>query len=301
MASGKAFSDPKNPVPMLKVGTAGQQGVAQLSDFMFSTRGPQPGAKLIEWNMHDPDNAPGSCGMWDVHYRIGGAIGTSIQPSNCPKGDGTGAPANVCSGAWALLHITRSGSCYIENMWGWTADHDIDYGAQLDVYNARGMLCESQGPVWMYGTAMEHHYLYQYNLQGASNIWMGMIQTETPYFQPSPKTPALNRTASTDPQFCTNDNRCNMAYALVVNNSNNVYLYGAGLYSFFSDWGQGCLQGQPTCQLEMVSITNSKQIYSYALSTYGSVNMLSSAEAYSVASANTNTFCATAIVDLNNV
>lgn len=54
-------------------------------DFMISTRGPQPGAKLIEWNMHDPAGAPGSCGMWDVHYRIGGAIGTNMNPSNCPR------------------------------------------------------------------------------------------------------------------------------------------------------------------------------------------------------------------------
>ena len=59
MAYGAAFQNANSPVPMLKIGTAGQTGVAQLVDFMISTRGPQPGAKLIEWNMHDPANAPG--------------------------------------------------------------------------------------------------------------------------------------------------------------------------------------------------------------------------------------------------
>lgn len=59
--------------------------MVELVDFMISTKGPQPGAILIEWNMHDPANQPASCGMWDVHYRIGGAIGTDMRPSNCPR------------------------------------------------------------------------------------------------------------------------------------------------------------------------------------------------------------------------
>lgn len=85
MADGAAFKDAKNPKPMLQIGVAGQTGIAQLTDFMISTKGPQPGAKLIEWNLHDPAGAPGSNGLWDVHYRIGGAIGTDIRPNNCPR------------------------------------------------------------------------------------------------------------------------------------------------------------------------------------------------------------------------
>lgn len=54
--------------------------------------------------------------MWDVHYRIGGAIGTNIQPGNCPSGDGTGAPASQCSGSWGLLHIADTGNLYMENV-----------------------------------------------------------------------------------------------------------------------------------------------------------------------------------------
>ena len=36
-------------------------GVAQLVDFIISTKGPVPGAKLVVWNLHDPANAHG---MW---------------------------------------------------------------------------------------------------------------------------------------------------------------------------------------------------------------------------------------------
>jgi len=283
---------------MLQIGTPGQMGVAQLVDFMFSTKGPQPGAKLIVWNLHDPVNAPGSNGLWDVHYRIGGAIGTNIQPGNCPFGDGSNAPVSQCTGSWGLLHVTETGNIYMENVWGWTADHDIDQGAQINVYNTRGFLIQSKGPSWLYGTASEHHVLYQYNLYGASNLFMGAIQTETPYYQPSKYTP-FNTSDMTDPTFCTNDPKCNMAYGLVIHNSSNIWIYSTGLYSFFNVWGQACLSGQPSCQINMISIVNSKAIYAYAISTYGSTYILTSNEAYSMASANGDTFCATGIVDLN--
>jgi len=299
MASGSAFQDVNNPRPMIQVGVPGDRGIAQMSSMLFSTYGPQPGAKLLEWNMAGNNN--GDCGMWDTHFRVGGAIGTNIEATNCPASDGSSDPVNVCTGAWGLMHITATGSVYMENVWGWTADHDIDEGPQINVYNGRGLLVQSQGPVWMYGTAMEHNVYYQYNLVGANNIYMGVIQTETPYYQPSAKTPFAPN-SPTDPSFCNNDSRCNMAYALVINGSSNVWTYGAGLYSFFNVWGQSCLQtsGGPSCQLNLVSITNSKQIYTYALSTYGSVNMLTTAQSsYAAANKNTNTFCSTAVVDLD--
>src|ERR1700723_123432 len=51
--------------------------------------------------------------------------------------------------------------------------------AQLTVFSGRGILSESAGPVWMIGTASEHHTMYQYSLVGAKDHWMGFIQTET--------------------------------------------------------------------------------------------------------------------------
>lgn len=42
------------------------------------------------------------------------------------------------------------------------------------------------GTFWLYGTAVEHHTLYQYQLANTKDIFMGQIQTETPYVHPSP-------------------------------------------------------------------------------------------------------------------
>jgi glucan 1,3-beta-glucosidase len=291
--------NPNQPIPMLKVGNPGEMGVAQLSNFLISTYGPQPGAQLIEWNMHDPLNQPGSCGMWDVHFRIGGAISTKIEPSNCPRGDGSTAPASECTGAWGLLHLTPTSSCYLENVWGWVADHDIDQKSQINVYNSRGFLCESQGPVWLYGTSFEHSLYYQYNFHNARNVFMGMIQTETPYFQPSSNTP-FSPIDFRDPKFCTDDSRCNMAFALVIDESSEIYMYGAGFYSFFNHWSQDCLTGIPKCQKDLVKITDSRRVYMYNLNTYGSVYMLTSNEPYSASVENNNTtFCAISVVNLN--
>jgi len=296
-ASGAAFQNADKPVPMLQIGAPGQTGIAQLVDFMISTKGPQPGAKLIEWNLHDPAGAPGSNGLWDVHYRVGGAIGTEIEPGNCPADDGTASPASSCNGAWALLHVTPTGNLYMENVWGWVADHDIDQTRQINVYNSRGFLCQSQGPTWLYGTAMEHSVLYNYNFNGARNIFLGAIQTETPYFQPSTKTP-FKPSDPTDPKYCTTDPKCQMAYGLAIQNSTDLWIYSTGLYVFFDTWNQDCLQhGVPNCQDSLIYIEGSSRIHAYAISTYGSTYMVNGAP-YSLAASNANTFASTAIVDL---
>jgi hypothetical protein len=60
---------------------------------------------------------------------------------------------------------------------------------QINVFSARGVLIEPQGPTWLWVTSVEHNVLYQYQLSGAENVLMGLIQTDTPYFQVSP--PAL--------------------------------------------------------------------------------------------------------------
>lgn len=67
-----------------------------------------------------------------------------------------------------------------QGTWLWVADHDLDgSGEQLTIFAGRGLLSESQGPVWLVGTAVEHHTLYQYNLHNAASHYMGLIQTET--------------------------------------------------------------------------------------------------------------------------
>jgi glucan 1,3-beta-glucosidase len=229
--------------------------------------------------------------------------GTSINPWNCGATGGKVTPAKECTGVWALLHITKSGSCYLENVWGWVADHDLDYGDQINVYSGRGLLSESQGPVWLYGTAIEHSALYEYNFYSSQNIFMGMIQTETPYYQPSTEAPSVHDYGSvvSDPTYCDprTDRRCEMAYGLVMRESKNVLVYGAGLYSWFDVWDQECVKGTPSCQLNMVVFEKCSATYVLALNTYGSVYMLTQNETYSNAQQNLNTFCSTAIADLN--
>lgn len=63
---------------------------------------------------------PGWFHCLQVHFRVGGAIGTKIDPFNCPRGDGRNASAVECAGAWTLMHITKSATAYLENVWGGT-------------------------------------------------------------------------------------------------------------------------------------------------------------------------------------
>lgn len=123
----------------------------------------------------------------------------------------------------------------MENVWMWTADHDLDVKSQdqIDVYTARGLLVESQGPTWLYGTAAEHSILYQYQFSGAQNIIMTMIQTESPYFQDVPKAPAPFRIGQfgNDPAFsrCSDfDELCAKSWAVRIIDSSNIYVLGAG-------------------------------------------------------------------------
>lgn len=75
-----------------------------------------------------------------------------------------------------------------QNTWLWTADHQLDndqFGTQLDIFSGRGILVEGTD-IWFYGTGSEHHVIYQYRFYNAQNVFAGLIQTETPYYQPAP-------------------------------------------------------------------------------------------------------------------
>lgn len=183
MASGAAFSDQTKPVPVFQVGQPGDSGSVEMSDLIFETIGPQPGAIIVEWNVAEPAGQQAASGMWDVHFRIGGSAGTNLQSNTCAKNPSVQAPANAaCEGAFLLLHITRQATTYLENTWFWVADHELDLAdhGQINIYNGRGVLVESQGPVWMYGTSSEHNQLYNYQLANAKNVFMSSIQTESP-------------------------------------------------------------------------------------------------------------------------
>jgi len=155
MASGAKFTDMTKPTAVFQVGQVGDCGAVEISDIVFQTLGPAPGAVLVEWNV--AAETQGSVGMWDVHFRIGGTAGTKLQSDTCSKNPNATHTANpACEGAFLLLHVTKKASIYMENNWLWVSDHELDRADhnQIDIYNGRGVLIESEaGPVWMYGTS----------------------------------------------------------------------------------------------------------------------------------------------------
>lgn len=86
---------------------------------------------------------------------------------------------------------------------------------------------------------------------------------------------------------------CYKTFAVHITNSTYIFIYGAGLYSFFNNYDQGCLLTE-SCQILMVALEKSEGIYMYGLSTKAAVNMV---EVDGVAlvpqAANKNTFCQT--------
>ncbi|KAI0372846.1 exo-beta-1,3-glucanase [Pilatotrama ljubarskyi] len=291
LGSGAAFQDQANPKAVVRVGNAGDEGIVEISDIIFATRGPAAGAIVVEWNVHS--NQQGGAGMWDTHIRLGGAAGTNLLVSNCPAG----TTDVSCSAAFLALHLTPQSNGYFEGTWVWTADHDLDSGGsrQTTIFSGRGILSESAGPVWLIGTASEHHTLYQYSLVNAKAHYMGLIQTETPYYQPVPAPPApfSVNSAFHDPSFSSSQNA---AWAVHVTNSQDITIFGAGLYSFFQNYGQACLDTH-SCQSQIFDVDSASAVTVYSLSTVGVTWSLSVAEQGVIpSSAGPNGFADTATV-----
>jgi len=124
---------------------------------------------------------------------------------------------------------------------------------QLSVYVARGLLIESKAPVWLYGTSSEHSTLYQYNFHKAQNVYTTFIQTESPYYQPTPTPPApwgntLGKFPGDPTYKCGNDfDGCDESWAVILNRTQNINIGSAGTYSFFRTYSLDCVN-QNTCQ-----------------------------------------------------
>ncbi|KAK4031703.1 putative LysM domain-containing protein [Parachaetomium inaequale] len=259
-ANGAKFSDASNPVVMFKVGNDGDIGTVEMQDLILTSKGPTPGVVLMEWNVQA--KSPGAAALWDVHVRLGGATGTELTPAECPPIT-TGTNPSKCQVASMLLHVTKGASGYFDNMWLWVADHMIDDPLmtdpfnnmdQLSVYSARGMLIESRKATWLYGTASEHSVMYQYNFNGARNVYTTFLQTESPYYQPTPKPPAPFQTVvgkfAGDPDYsCKGGDAdgCDESWAVTMKNCQNIQMASAGTYSWFSTYIQECIDTH-TCQ-----------------------------------------------------
>ncbi|CAI7633588.1 unnamed protein product [Penicillium manginii] len=286
LSSGSFFNDIDNPKPVVKVGASGDSGQVEWSDMIVSTQGAQAGAIAIEWNLASSSDSPS--GMWDVHVRIGGFAGSQLQASQCLATPGTDVTSDNlnknCIAAFMLMHITPSASgLYMENNWLWVADHDLDGNGQITIYSGRGLNIEStKGNIWLSGTSVEHNVLYQYQLASTKNIYMGQIQTESAYYQPNPlaTSPFPMVTSLHDPNFtehCSGkDKYCSEGWGLRVLDSTDIFVYGAGLYSFFDNNDASCSAQDSgrSCQNSIFSIEGSSSISVYNLNTVGSDSMV---------------------------
>ncbi|KAK3360165.1 pectate lyase superfamily protein-domain-containing protein [Lasiosphaeria hispida] len=287
--TGPAFADASNPRPILQLGSPGDQGVAQLSDVLVSAGDVLPGAILIQVNT--AGRAAGDVGLWNVAMRVGGSHDTAVS-AKCTSLDPAG-----CKAAFALLHLTKTSSAYLEGVWGWVADHGLDPSldpatAAQTIAVGRGALVESAGPTWLVGTSFEHCVLYQYALRGAEDVYMALQQTESPYWQgagtphraPAPWTPSA---AHGDPTFgncaaqgLADDDRCYRAWAQYVSNSSGVVIHGSALWVFFNKMNDNmwrdpqCESTGGVCQVNMAAVDGAKGMFWYSLSAKSATNLV---------------------------
>ncbi|KAL8787319.1 MAG: hypothetical protein Q9195_007814 [Heterodermia aff. obscurata] len=269
-ASGPYFKNVNQPQPLVRVGFPAEKGLAQFTDMLFTVSDILPGCILLEVNMAGLH--PGDVGFWNTHIRIGGAADSAVR-TKCASPE-----ASSCRAAFLLVHLTASSSTYIENMWAWTADHDLDdsgRNAKQSISTGRGMLIEATAGTWLHGTAVEHNTLYQYNFHTARNVFVGLQQSETPYWQgsssllaPAPWIPSL---AYGDPDFSNcggADERCRMAWYNHIRDSSEVSIYGSAFWTFF-DGGDGSCQQQGFCQKNACWVEGSEDFKWYNLNTHG--------------------------------
>ena len=272
-AVGSYFEDASNPQPMVRLGGPGDVGVGQISEMLFTVADILPGCILFEVNMAGSN--PGDVGTWNTHFRVGGAMGSKVE-TGCTNDN---AP---CQAAFMLLHLKPTASIYIEDMWGWTADHDLDGTNNQVISTGRGALVESQNPTWLVGTAFEHNTLYQYNLVNASHLYTGMQQSETPYWQgkgspdlaPAPWTPDSKYQDPTFSHCSAKDANCRMAWYQRVVGGSNMYIYGTGFWTFFNHNG-ACLGVNGTCQDNAINILGQpNNLYWWNANTKGCLNVV---------------------------
>jgi len=97
------------------------------------------------------------------------AAGSQLESDTCPRGN---EDYDKSSAAFLTIHLTpkstgyfeviqflrpsswQSAHRYFQATWVWLADHnlDLDGTTQISVFAGRGILSESQGPVWLIGT-----------------------------------------------------------------------------------------------------------------------------------------------------
>ncbi|KAK0616110.1 pectate lyase superfamily protein-domain-containing protein [Bombardia bombarda] len=283
---GAHFSDPASPQPIVKVGNPGEKGIAQLTDMLFTTADVLPGAIVVQVNMAGTN--PGDVGLWNCVIRVGGSV-DSLVSAKCQGAD----PAQ-CKAAFALLHVGKTAGAYLEGFWGWVADHGLDDpSTPLNIAVGRGVLIESTSPTWLVGSSSEHCVLYQYSLVKASNVYMGLQQTESPYWQgrgtpqraPSPWSvdadygdPSFDNCAA---QGQADNDQCYRSWASRAVDSSGVVVHGSAMWVFFNRMNDnmwqdaGCESTGGFCQLNMALVDGAVEgLYWYSLSSKSTTNIV---------------------------
>ncbi|KAH8777176.1 pectate lyase superfamily protein-domain-containing protein [Hyaloscypha sp. PMI_1271] len=270
-AANENFANASSPIPLLQVGNPGDVGVAELSDLVLTTSDILPGTILLQIHMSGAN--PGDVSTSNVHIRIGGAADTLID-SVCDT------TPEQCLAAFLAVHITPSGTPYIENMWAWTADHSLDGGVSSVVATGRGFLIESTEAAWLMGTASEHHTLYAYNVVHAQNVVFFFQQIESPYWEPNIGAPSIwtpDTTTWFDPDFsncASTDLLCQMSWGMVISGGSGIIVYGSGVWTFFDDRGS-CTGPNGVCQDNAYKIDSSPtEIYLYCLNSKDTTNLV---------------------------
>ncbi|KAL3428246.1 putative exo-beta-1,3-glucanase [Phlyctema vagabunda] len=275
--AGSVFKDASNPQPIVKVGNPGDVGVAQISDMRFTVAEPLPGAIIVQVNI--AGGSPGDVGIWDTQVNIGGMADSTVHTS-CTNQDTTS-----CMAAFLAVHLTASSSAYLQNIWVWTADHNLDGGPIQIISTGRGVLVESTKATWLVGTGSEHHWLYNYNFNNAQNVFAGLLQTESPYMQgngavklaPAPWV-AVAKYGDPDFSWCGGgDGRCRTALGQNINGGSNLFLHNTASWAFFDgpwtgDYGTQC---SGNCQTNMLRISGvPSHLYWYGIGTKSADTMV---------------------------
>ncbi|CAK7200150.1 hypothetical protein SEUCBS139899_002840 [Sporothrix eucalyptigena] len=273
-ATGSRFKDARHLRPMLQIGKPGDIGVAQLQDFVFTVNDALPGAVLVEVNMAGVQ--PGDVSFFFCNFRMAGARGSQLW-KNC-------SDAKTCLAARLAAHLTTTSSSYWEHTWAWSADLDLD-GASGSVLASPGggFLIEATRGTWLLGLGVEHHVLYQVNINSAQNVFVGLMEAETSHWQgngtalypPSPwaadSTPLLN----SDPDFkwcAPSSAQCRMGLYQIVRNSSDIFLYSQGWWTFIM--GPARTFCSADCQDNGAWYEGNKRLFVFGLDTINVKNLV---------------------------
>ncbi|TVY51390.1 Glucan endo-1,3-beta-glucosidase BGN13.1 [Lachnellula cervina] len=269
--AGSTFKNVDSPQPVVKVGNSGDIGVAHISDMRFSVAEPLPGAIILQINIAGA--SPGDVGIWNTPITIGGTAETTIR-NVCTAQD-----TSSCMAAFLGVHLTSTSSAYLQNIWIWTADHNLDGGSGYTVISTgRGLLCEATKATWLVGTGSEHNWLYNYNFNTATNVFAGLLQTESPYMQGDGATllapaPWIAKNTYGDPDFSWcggGDGRCRTSVSVNINGGNSLYLFNSASWAFFNGpWtGDYSDQCSGNCQVNMNRVSGTPgELYWYGTGT----------------------------------